>query len=657
MTGRVLFPVAPMADESLDGLLWRVASENRYDTAQWIRAHSGIRGSGCEWDAPRIARLAGFLDLPAADLAARAYLATPSGRLFPGATVGHKHVEVWGSKTCIACLREGGYHSAVFDLLAIQACPRHASRLVSCCGTCGSACTWSRQTPHHCIACGTDDHRSEPEAVDPAELVGTAALARKAGFGQMHPAIAEADIAMPDTFAAFPLGDLITLMRRLGAYASGEPGQRSWQMALFDDKERTPAIINAAWDILRDWPGRFHAFLTGIEAESTGPGARRAGLRNPFGRFYGYIADRGDEPWRTVRATFEQHIRETALVLPRKGAVVDAGVSDGSSRYVSRVELARTLGVARTDALIRTGAIATVSVPRLNGGGQKGMEFFERSEVEHLFPQAEPPLDLRGTADRLGLSLTLTKRLISEGHLPTVDGPSVSGIMRYLVSAPDVAAFVNDLVRPLEIAAHSRSTVDIAKIMKGQKTLDVPLSRILEAVWSGELKVMAHDDKAAGVGSLRFDRREAKALLDRLAMADREAGDVTLAWIMKSLSVNKLTVKWLEVSGFLARLSGKGNLRPFTKASFECFHAEWAKAGELAEAYGTSRMLISRALRSAGVATTPLPETGDITLFFKRQEVAALDVRALLDEVAVHRGKTWHDYDAGLKMRNGRVSA
>ena len=76
------------------------------------------------------------------------------------------------------------------------------------------------------------------------------------------------------------------------------------------------------------------------------------------------------------------------------------------------------------------------------------MEFFERKQVAGLFPKDEPPLDLRGTAKRLGLSLQLTKRLINEKHLATVDGPSVSGIKRYL--ADKVAQLVGRPMRLFE---------------------------------------------------------------------------------------------------------------------------------------------------------------------------------------------------------------
>lgn len=657
MSGTLLFPLQPHPDESLHGLLWRVADENSYDEGRWLRAAIGIPArQKNDWKPEQAAQMAVLLGLPEDDIRQRAYLPTDAGRLFPGGRTSHDQIELNRPKICVACLRDRGYHSAVFDLAAVQICPRHATRLVSHCPKCNVPYRWGRKTPFHCLRCLTDDFDGQPQCVDPDQLPGTAALARRAGFGAVHPDIGEDQIAMPAALAHLALGEFITLLRRLGTYASGKPGRRRWQGLLIDDREKVHEIIQNGWDVLRDWPMRFNGFLETVASENNrSSGEPVMGLRSPFGGFYTYIANRNGEPWRTVRAAFEDYIRKTGLVLPRKGTVIDAGIDDGTSRYVSEIELSRRtgLGVARTAALVRSGAFGTVSVPQNTNAGKVQRIFFERSEIDRLFPVGTLPLDLKQTASRIGLSVTHTKQIMDEGAMKPVDGPAVSGNLRYLVSISTVEDFVSGLTpAACPVRGRPAGTVQLGKVMKIQRTLGLPLEDMLKAVRSGRLPVAAIDDGAIGIGSLRFDHRQVKTVLTEMAATERAPGAVTRGWIIKTLAVTKFTVAWLTKHGFLEKLPGKGNLKPFTQTSFENFTAEWAKAGELAATYKTSRMLITKALIATGVETTPRSDDSGIALFFSRSQIKPECVPAWLEEVALHRGKTWSEYDAGLKSRH-----
>lgn len=645
----IIAKIAPYPDESLHSLLTRVIRENVYDRVAWLREACGIPFSYQDlWSPEQCDALASLLGLPETAVRRRAYVPDGDGFAFFTHRLTRKQFEWARRKVCPCCLDEFGYHSAVFELSAIQVCPLHATRLRTVCHACGKRLRWSIPEVAACSNCHADLRRAPFEAVAIEDLGGVAAIAGLAGFPRSHPAIDPAAVTIPSGLAHLGLGELQTLVVRLGLFLRS--GRRSWQGHALNDPLAAHSVVDAAWTVLRDWPHSFYSLLREVSELKDDIRRPTAGVRRAFKSLYDYPIRQHGEPWLTLQSGLRDFAAHHwgGNVVPRSNAKLPV-----RSHLISQTEVEKVIGVAKTRALIGSGLVYAEIVRPRSGAGKTSTLFLDRAALRHYCPAGVAPLDLKATSRRLGLSQALTKRIVESGALLPLDGPSIGESKRWLFAVPEIdrliAQFASRLDRDADITG---PTVAFAPLLKAQLERGLPLTELLAAIRSGDLPAVARSETIVGLAAFHFDRRAVQTTVRDIASRCSAFTEVSRADVIAELACRKDTVAWLITNGYLEEVPGFGRQRPITRASLQTFQARWTKAGEVAARVRSSRMLVSRALIAAGVTCTT-PVSDKITVFFDRRETAAVDIEGWLDEVALHRGKTSREYETSLAKRNG----
>lgn len=648
----------PVADESLEGFLWRLATLHHYDSSRWFCDAADIASRGKRtWKRDEVERIAALLDADAADLIQRAHLVEGAAVTFPGHAMAAVHVETSSTKVCPECLAETERHSAVFNLAAIQICPRHRRPLVHTCG-CGKELRWGPREILHCTRCQMPVRHEARASLPPWAMNGTIAIARAAGFSA---SIEGADdVAIPDGLTHLDVSALITLVTGLGTFASGSPGKRDWQVALVSNRTTAHQIIETGWQLVEQWPARFHGFLDLlIDEQQTLLGEIPVGMCKTYGRLYRHIAGRPGEPWQTLQKALNDHALDHALLLGRKSGRLESSRSTRAARFINEHDLARLPGIGRGRAQ-RILTLPTVNI-RYAKAHKRTIAFVDRFSVEALLEQE--PVDLRDASKMLGLTEPTIRRLIQSGVIAAMDGPHLHGHHRYLLTRSSIRAFAAALCQHLPddngATEEGDGLMRLSRLFKAQSANDVPLPDLMSAIQSGELRpIFKLGAKTTGddyrIDGLLFRVSDIRSITKALSIKAIPQPAILRKAVMAALRVNKFTVGWLEQHGFLKTLSAKGNLKPICRQSFEAFCAQWIKAGDLADQLKTNRRLVIRGLIASGIPTTPVSDDPGIATFFDRTIINRFsdsEILAMVNATAWHKGRTWTEYATGLAAR------
>lgn len=633
MVGTIIAVVRPYGDESVHSLLTRAIEANVYDRISWLREASGIPYAYQDlWSLSQCDRLARLLGLSEHEIRQRAYVPDGDGFAYFGHRLTRKQFE-WGRrKACPHCLERFGYHSAVFDLSALQVCPLHAVRLRTTCHACDKRLRWSMPSLLHCSNCEADLRDASCDAVPTEELQGVAAIARMAGFPLVHADVARTGVDIPEGLRHLGLGELQTLAVRLGLFLKS--GQRSWQGHALNDPDDAHRILDGAWAILRDWPVNFFALLHEVSAPEDEAPRYTAGVRRAFRRLYDYPIHRSGEPWTTLQSALREFTAHhwTGHALRRVNAKLPV-----RSRMVSETEVAKVIGVAKTRALLGSGAVYAEIVSARSGAGRTSKMFVDRDGLRILCPGGVAPLDLNATATRLGLSQKLTKRLATGGVLEPLDGPTVGTAKRWLFAVPEIDRLVDRLqARTTRQASDDRLTVGFVQLLKAHGELGLPMNDVFSAILAGPLPPVGRSSSGRGLAAFQFDEGTMRMVFRAIAAGISAFSEVSRPDVVREIGCRKDTVAWLVANGYLEEVAGFGRQRPITRVSLDRFKEQWVKAGEIAKLHRSNRMLVTRALNAADVTVTR-PTSDKITLFFDRAQVDALDVGFWLARVAVTR--------------------
>lgn len=157
-------PCSPRTNESFNGFLLRLATENRYAgidevlcVARTVGAHIPSNLIDIRCDAAALAELGrlssgnpdNLLRYRAKDLAKEAIY-------FHDCRIDRDALLARRSQVCPACLRESGYADAGWDLACVTACSKHHSLLLDACPSCAAPIAWNRPHLFRCGNCAYD---------------------------------------------------------------------------------------------------------------------------------------------------------------------------------------------------------------------------------------------------------------------------------------------------------------------------------------------------------------------------------------------------------------------------------------------------------------------------------------------------------------------
>ncbi|AEF98471.1 TniQ family protein [Methylomonas methanica] len=165
--------------ESLAGYLYRFQGGNGHRITRRLEHTLGALYRGTATDAP-----------PAAFDTLQTLLGTSTvlertwwlrKRRLPKCSNGHENsrpgLDVVPVRFCVLCLSECGFHSALWELPLIAACPIHQIQLYECCVVCGKTFSWSDLMPDWFCACGQSITNAPIRLASPGQLLFAQLLA------------------------------------------------------------------------------------------------------------------------------------------------------------------------------------------------------------------------------------------------------------------------------------------------------------------------------------------------------------------------------------------------------------------------------------------------------------------------------------------------
>jgi hypothetical protein len=254
----------PYAHETLLGFIARLAEINRHDSAQWIASDTGLSVPAAQLGHQDLGRLAGLCGLPAPTLRALVYVEADRGFHRVGRLVAPAQLlGISRRRFCPPCLSALPYHRALWDVLAIGACPDHGCALATTC-VCGHTLEWTSPSLTAC-RCGQDLRARPIRAAPPAVLALSREIALLTGYGVGRS-------ALPRAFRSTPVAALLDLFRVVGEY---DP-----ELAVAEVSRRLEAeeYVAAGYQRCRNWPGPFRRFLRDLQASPS----RLAAVRWPY---------------------------------------------------------------------------------------------------------------------------------------------------------------------------------------------------------------------------------------------------------------------------------------------------------------------------------------------------------------------------------------
>lgn len=408
MVNSVCIRVPINSGESIFGYLARVAEANGYDSSTWLLPTAQrMSFNTSKWTMDTIEHVTQITSLPRYEVANRVYANTSNNQLIffgdriPSVLVDQPYQE-GTRKFCPDCLRETGFHSALFDLTPVQVCPQHACRLTTVCPLCAKKVFWGRPTLVTCKACGGDLTAAQTERVPTSELRGLAAIAKRFGFPHRHPDIAGQNLEFADELSHLSSGGVLQLMITFAGYLGHRSNPNNFLYAKPQMRASLHRVLDIGLPFVQRWPEGLFEFLE-LYASAHGKNVNKIfGLKKSFASFYNLLIRQSAEPWLTVKASFSDYVENhwTGACIPRTYLGPDKVVAHYSR--VTVAETCRILGFSpqKVHSLINRGILRASSM----GSGRGLPILVEREDIEKIAPNGRKPLSLSELGRRLGLS-------------------------------------------------------------------------------------------------------------------------------------------------------------------------------------------------------------------------------------------------------------
>lgn len=510
---------------------------------------------------------------------------------------------------CPQCLAESQHHRAIWVLDSIPVCARHACRLISACPQCTKPLRWHGVGIHRCgnRQCNFDLRRASPMKVPGEEMNGIIALDRL--FRR----------EMPEGSA--PLGlafsEVLRLTITLGHEAMGMERINRLSSFISRERERMPAIIEAGWQALDDWPRGFHRLLEDKRKRASERGGK-AGLRKAFGSLSSRIFHWGREPWGAPFAqAFGEYIAAqddlavSTYVLKR---YVNADAL--KDRHMSMGEASRALGVS-AGTMQRFAENRDLFVVAPNGPGVPSM--IRADTVRRMQDEMRDFMLPDEAREALNVGPTVFVKLEDAGvinRVPEAERVLESRPFRRSTIEALAATCRGDTPEITKDEARQRGLWRLAgTVTAGRQAPDV-----VRALAEGRLRAAALVRGETGIRGIRFVPGE----VERAVPAQK--GTMSAVEAGSELKVHYRHVLFWARQGLLGTTQAQDRdelgMR-FSHANLDAFTREYLTGGELSRLDGNNgNGAMTRHLRYLGIKpiSGPKVDEGETTVF-RRSDV------------------------------------
>jgi hypothetical protein len=522
-----------------------------------------------------------------------------TARLF-GHVVHAEYVSLSRRRACPLCLEDSPHHRAIWNFSLLTVCPEHGVPLVERCQECSRLLTWTTPSVTTC---------SRLSCLAPIEPVSGAAPETE--LGGVRGLVATITGQPPPEAPAWPVNSIIRFTFALGKIASG--GGRSRPIGVAQKQpELLPAILDAGWKAVANWPVGFRKLMADLRTEAANrPG--RWGLKKEFGSLAALIQLLADDPaGQPLLAEFSAFVAAEPDLATRAHDILKKRTDAGNiGNFVTCGQAARLLkmNVERVSALATERDLWLVAPT-----GSGAASLIKRDKLLELAERIPMATTKTGAAEILNTSKGTFRDIEALGllvQIPDEERP----LPELLYRRADVAGFLAKLeaLAPLEAADGALVTPDT---LARNGTV---IAEILSAVLHGKLRPAAIDKKARGLHRLLFDPLTSHRILvgAKQTMSTVEASLI--------LGVKDSTAYLWVRRGLIASTPGATKAEfgyRITQEALDAFKTTYVTGTEVAKKLGLRARWVSVKLEASGIQPVSGPRTdGSRQLLFLRTDV------------------------------------
>ena len=415
----VLWPLQPQEDESLLGLVARVAEHNVLESAHSIMSQVGQRYPhrtvGAISEEISIEKLARVLKVDVKEVSRRSYVGAEGtdGVTFFGTDLRSTDIETRFRRFSPTSLARSAYHRALWDCRLIPFCVESWELLTDACHRCGTRQRWhSANGLASCDHCN-GDLTEVPVAEVPAEMQSTLTIVANLLYPLAGVQAAAMD-ALPPSLQGLDAGSIVDLLAELLLVVDPTSPHRRRTPGWHNDPPRLVKALHQAGNMILGWPATFVEHLcSSSSGKANGPrdGSLRACsdfIRRLTAPDVGAdLAARMQsliDPWR-ASGTSEDDLPAGNIDIKTTARRIGRG-----TQIIAEARRRRQL---RTTITIRNGQL---------------VQTLDRSEIEWLSAFVKNRVGPEALAARLGISYYGVEQLVCLGLVPAVSHPFVDAM-------------------------------------------------------------------------------------------------------------------------------------------------------------------------------------------------------------------------------------
>ena len=531
-----------------------------------------------------------------------------TARLF-GHVVHAEYVSLSRRRACPLCLEDNPHHRAIWNFSLLTVCPEHGVPLVERCHECSRVLTWATPSVTTC---------SRLSCLAPIEPVLLAAPETE--LDGVRGLVATIMGQPPAEAPAWPVNSIIRFTFELGKIANG--GGRSRPIGVAHKQpERLPAILNAGWKAIANWPVGFRKLMAELRTKATKrPG--RWGLKKEFGGLAALIQLLADDPaGQPLLAEFSAFVAAEPDLATRAHDILQKRTDAGNiGNFVTCVQAARLLKV-KTERMSALATERDLWLVAPTGSGAASL--IKKDKLLELAERIATATTKTGAAEVLNTSKGTFRDIEGLGLLvpiPDEERP----LPELLYRRADVAAFLGRL----EAMAPSK-TADGALVTPATLARNgTVIAEILSAVLTGKLKLSGVDTGARGLHRLLFDPLTSHRVLTG------PKNTMSTVEVSLILGVKDSTAYLWVRRGLIASTPGTNKAESgyrITRGALNAFNATYVTGTEVAKTLGLRARWVSVKLEASGIQPVSGPRTdGSRQLLFLRTDVenASLHLQA-----------------------------
>jgi hypothetical protein len=403
----------PNIGESLLGYMHRLAVRNKHDIPYWIKYDIGLKTNTASLTERQLENLSFISGRPVEELVPMQSPPAVDGRTtFMGWPILESEIERGRSRLCPACVADDAFHRQIWNLRVATVCPLHGIPLIDECPVCSEPLTWTRVDIFSCInghnlrrhqrTRGTDHFSS-------SDLLGVRALYEKCRAPEnAGPVLRQ----LPDVIRKLDLTELMAFLLFVGRAALRDKASCRPAGAARYDAGKTHRVLQAGFDIARNWPASFATLMDKLHAHRR---SHQVGFGPGFMRLFRMFDKRDSAFLEVVKSPIREYANSRHLLLQKPTRRLLGFKEAAQSEYVSATEAGKIMGCCRETA-------SKIAVERGWCSGRPGtgnVVRIPRSKAEEWARQ-ETTITLSQAGRFLGLGPAGSIAILKEGLLQCV---------------------------------------------------------------------------------------------------------------------------------------------------------------------------------------------------------------------------------------------